>query len=57
LNSDFLGNRVEVPVCGYIATTFKEDIVEQKQWEQEKRIAGIERQPAKSRFQMDEELQ
>ena len=57
LNSDFLSNRLEVPVFEDIATTFKDEIVVQEQPEQEKRIAGVERQLAKSRFRMDEELQ
>jgi signal transduction histidine kinase len=56
LNSDFLSNRLEVPVFEDIATTFKNEIVVGKP-EPEKRIAGVERQLAKSQFQMDEELQ
>jgi len=54
LNSDFLSNRLEVPVFEDIAMAFKDEIVVA---EQEKRIAGVERQLAKSQFQMDEELQ
>jgi signal transduction histidine kinase len=56
LNSDFLSNRLEVPVFQDIAAAFKDEIVAQ-QPEQEKRIAGVERQLAKSQFEMDEELQ
>ena len=56
LNSDFLSNRLEVPVFEDIAMAFKDEIVV-AQAEQEKRIAGVERQLAKSQFQMDEELQ
>jgi signal transduction histidine kinase len=54
LNSEFLSNRLEVPVFEDIAMAFKDEIVVA---EQEKRIAGVERQLAKSQFQMDEELQ
>ena len=57
LNSDFLSNRLEVPVFEDIAMTFKDEIVAQEQPEQAKKIAGVERQMAKSQFQMDEELQ
>jgi len=56
LNSDFLSNRLEVPVFEDIAMAFKDQIVV-AQAEQEKKIAGVERQLAKSQFQMDEELQ
>ncbi|UCF99749.1 MAG: HAMP domain-containing histidine kinase [Spirochaetaceae bacterium] len=54
-NSDFLSNRLEVPVFENIALAYKDEIVPPT--ETEKRSVGILQQQAKSQFEMNEEVQ
>ena len=54
-NSDFLSNRLEVPVYENIALAYKDEIIPAV--EGEKKIGNVEFQQAKSQFEMSEEVQ
>ena len=54
-NSDFLSNRLEVPVYENIALAYKDEIIPAA--EGEKKIGRVEFQQAKSQFEMSEEVQ
>jgi signal transduction histidine kinase len=54
-NSDFLSNRLEVPVYENIALAYKDEII--PAMENKKGIEHVELQQAKSQFEMSEEVQ
>jgi signal transduction histidine kinase len=57
LNSDFLSNRAEIPVFEDIALAYKDELLPARQPETEKKFAAVEKQLAKSQFEMSEEIQ
>ena len=56
-NSEFLSNRVEVPVFEDIALAYKDELLPAEQLEEKEKTGAVEKQLARSQFEMSEEIQ
>ena len=57
LNSEFLSNRVEVPVFEELALAYKDELLPAEPLEEQAKTGAVEKQLARSQFQMSEEIQ
>lgn len=57
LNGAFLSNRVDVPVFEDIAVAYKDELLPAEQLEEREKTGAVEKQLARSQFQMSEEIQ
>jgi signal transduction histidine kinase len=57
LNSEFLSNRVEVPVFEDIALAYKDELLPAEQLEEKEKMGALEKQLARSQFEMSEGIQ
>ena len=57
LNGEFLSNRAEVPVFEDIALAYKDELLPAEQLEEKDTTGAVEKQLARSQFQMSEEIQ